>query len=493
MSILEPGGNRHEGNAPATAVVEGRSTLKRNAIGVAGMMFLAVAAMTPLATMSSNVALLLGFGAGPAAILIILCVAAVLVLFTFGFVVLSRYVTSAGAYQAFVAFGLGDRAGTGVAFAATVNYTLASSAFIGATGFFSSMTLDQLAGIQAPWWVFSGLAIVVAFLIALRGITESSLLTGVVSMMQLAMIVVLAVAVLIQRPSGWLNSEMFSPDQAFGPGLAFTLVFTLLLFTGFETTAVFGEEVKAPRRSVAIATFGVLGVLLVVVILGAWTLVAAFSDVQSVAAQDAGSVVTMVAEEYIGPWAPTTISILVTISFMGAAVTTFNLAMRYLFDFGRDGVISRRFAKTHPRYATPYVGLIAVASVSTLALAPFALTGADPLGKLFPVISAVTSLAAAGQMVAACLSIIVAKLRGRVTESAWVTLFTPAVAATCLVGCLVLILANYDEVTGSSSGVVYAMPVVLIVIVVAGFIASGRRAGSVSAVENATPAADARK
>lgn len=476
MSILEPGakrGAKHE--KESSRVGEGATGLRRNAIGIAGMIFLAIAAMTPLATMSSNVALLLGFGAGPSAVLIILTVAAVLVFFTFGFVVLSRHVTSSGAYQAFVAYGLGDRAGTGVAFAAVVNYTLASSAFAALTGFFSSLTLEQLAGVEVPWWVFSGMAIGIGFLIALRGVTESSRLTAAVSLMQLAMIVVLAVAVLIQRPGGWLNSDMWSPSQAFGPGLAFTIVFTLLLFTGFETTAVFGEEVKAPRRSVAIATFGVLGVLLVVVVLGAWTLIAAFDDVQSVASKDAGSVVTTIANEYVGAWAPTTISILVAISFMGAVVTTLNLAMRYLFDFGRDGVISRKFAKTHPRHATPYVSLITVAIVSTLVLVPFALSGADPLGNLLPVISAVTCLAGAGQMVAASLSIIVAKLRGKVIESAWVTVVTPLVAAACLTGCLVLILLKYDEVTGSSSRIIYAMPVVLILIVVAGFFASSRR------------------
>lgn len=459
-----------EAAGPAVPAVPGDASapvaagsLRRNAIGVPGMIFMVVAATAPLTALSSNISLSLGFGTGPSTVLLLVLVGLVLAVFAAGYVVLSRYVTSAGAYQAFVEFGLGRRAGAATAFVATLAYTVAAAGMVAATGYFAALTWTALTGAEVPWWAFAAVALVLTYGLGVRGVEIAQHVTTGISVLQFAIIAALAVAVLVRNPDGWAV-PILSPTAAFGPGLAMTLVFCLLCFGGFEATAAYGEEARAPRRSIAVATYAALGILVVVFAFGTWTLAAAFDDVRAVAAEDPGALVVTAADRYLGTWSGPVLSGLVTVSFLAAAVAFHNLASRYLFALGRSGLLPRALATVHHRHDTPYVGCRTQAVVAVLLLVPFAIAGADPIVNLFPALSGITSLALVAMMAGCCASLVVAALRRRVTESRWVTLVAPAAAGTVLVAVLVLIVGHYTEVTGSDALVVALMPLTLLVV-----------------------------
>ncbi|GAA1380552.1 APC family permease [Pseudonocardia kongjuensis] len=449
--------------------------LKAGVVGVPAMVFMVVAATAPLTAMSSNIALSLGMGAGPAVVLVMVLTGALLAVFAAGYLVLARYVTSAGAYQAFVAFGLGRRAGGSVAFVATLAYTLAAGGMVAATGYFTGLAVSALTGIDLPWWLYAIGALLLTAALGVRGVEIAQRVTTAVSVLQFGIIALLAVAVLVQRPEGWLNAGTLSPTAALGPGLALTLVFCLLSFAGFEATAAYGEETHAPGRSITVATYAALGLLLGVFVLGTWTLVAAFDDVRTSAADDPGALVLTAADRYLGPWSGPLLGVLIAISFLAAAVAFHNLAIRYLFTLGRDGMLPTALARTHGRYQTPYVGCMVVTVAAVVMLTPFVVAGADPLVNLFPAVSGITSISLIGLMTGCCVSVVVARLRGTVTGSAWSTLVAPVMAGAGLLGILVVIASNYAEVTGSDSPVIAAMPLVVLVAGLAGAVAAGRR------------------
>jgi amino acid transporter len=424
--------------------------------------------------MSSNISLSLGMGVGPAVVLVMVLTGVLLAVFAAGYLVLARHVTSAGAYQAFVTFGLGRRAGGAVAFTATLAYTLAAGGMVAAAGYFTGLAVSSVSGVDLPWWLYALVALLVTIGLGLRGVEIAQRVTTWVSVLQFAIIVLLAGAVLLQRPEGWANGELFSPAAALGPGLALTLVFCLLSFGGFEATAAYGEETHAPARSIRLATYAALGLLLAVFVLGTWTLVAAFEDVRAVAAQDPGALVPAVADRYLGPWSGPLLSVLVAVSFLAAAVAFHNLAIRYLFALGRDGLLPRALSRTHHRWQTPHLGCVAVSVVAVVMLAPFALVGADPLVNLFPAVSGITSISLVGMMIGCCVSVVAARVRGLVTGSPWATLVAPVLAGAGLLTAFALIVLNYSEVTGSDSPVVAAMPVVVLAVAAAGAIAARR-------------------
>lgn len=438
------------------------------------MIFMVVAATAPLTAMSSNISLSLGVGTGPAVVLVMILTSLLLAVFAVGYLVLSRYVTSAGAYQAFVTFGLGRGAGGSVAFVATLAYSLAAGGMVAATGYFGGLAVSSLTGVELPWWLYSVGALLITVALGIRGVEIAQRVTTAVSLLQFGIIALLAVAVLLQRPEGWANPETLSPAVGFGPGLALTLVFCLLSFAGFEATAAYGEETDAPRRSITTATYGALGLLLAVFVLGTWTLVAAFEDVRAVAADDPGAMVLLAADRYLGPWSGPLLSVLIAVSFLAAAVAFYNLAIRYLFALGRDGMLPRVLARTHRRYQTPYVGCVVVAVVGVVMLVPFALVGADPIINLFPAVSGITSISLVGMMTGCCLSVLVGRARGTVTGSWWSTALAPGLAACGLLAALAVIVTHYSEVTGSGSPVIGAMPAVVLVAGVAGALAARR-------------------
>jgi len=86
----------------------------------------------------------------------------VLLLFAVGYVTMSRYVTSAGGFAAYISRGLGRPWGFAAAFVALLAYNAMLAGIFGQLGAFAhDILLDQL-GIDLPWqaWVAIGLAIV---------------------------------------------------------------------------------------------------------------------------------------------------------------------------------------------------------------------------------------------------------------------------------------------------------------------------------------------
>ncbi|MEO3827732.1 hypothetical protein [Actinomadura sp. B10D3] len=65
-------------------------------------------------------------------------------------------------------------------------------------------------------------------------------------------------------------------------------------------------------------------------------------------------------------------------------------------------------------------------------------------------------------MAGCCLSVIVSSLRGTVSGSMWSTRIAPAIAGTGLVIIGGIIVAHYQDVTGSDSPYIFAMPLILV-------------------------------
>jgi amino acid transporter len=81
-----------------------------------------------------------------------LVVAAVLVVFSAGYVAMARHTIHAGALYSFVARGLGRPRGVGAAFVAFVAYTMLAVALFGA---FGANLVRQWGGLATPWWVWA--------------------------------------------------------------------------------------------------------------------------------------------------------------------------------------------------------------------------------------------------------------------------------------------------------------------------------------------------
>lgn len=454
--------------------------LRRGAIGVPGMVFMVVAATAPLTAMASNLSLSLGPGAGEGTLGWIVLIGALLVFFSAGFIALARSVVSAGAYHVYVRHGLGPAAGGAAAFVATIAYNLASAGMITAAGYFTDQTLTAYAGIDLHWALYSVGALLLVWLLGFFGVGFASKVTTAISLLQFVLLAVLAIAVFGRDP-GRFETDGFTPSSMTSGGVALTVVFVLLSFAGYEAAATYGEECKAPGKKIKYATYLALGTLVVVFLISTWTLSAAYDDVQGVASLDPGAVLSGAADEYLGSYAGGLIGTTVALSFLAAAVAFHNMAARYGFALGRAGLLPRALAKTHPVRATPHVAVGAQVAIDVLVIVPFVLVDADPLATVFPAISGVTSLSLVFLMVSCSLSAVVASVRGTLIGARPLTRVLASVAGIGLLAAGALIVVNYEQVTGSASPAVAAMPALIVLGGLAGALAARR--GSARAIE----------
>ncbi|TCP42604.1 amino acid/polyamine/organocation transporter (APC superfamily) [Tamaricihabitans halophyticus] len=456
---------------PLSGTNSGR--LRRGAIGVPGMVFMVVACTAPLTAMASNLSLSLGIGAGVGTLGWLVVVSVLLAIYTSGYTALSRTVVSAGAYHAYVAHGLGPAFGAAIAFIAGIAYNLACAAMIVATGFYADLALSTHFGIDLHWAVYSAAALVVLGALGHYGVTLASKVTATVCLLQFVLLAVLAGAVFRTNPSGF-TFDGFSPGSLTADGFALTAVFCMLSFAGYEAAASYGEECEAPAKRIRRATVIALGLLTLVYLISSWTLIAAYDDVVVAGTENPGALLDGAAAEYLGSSIGVIISVIVTFSFLTASVAFHNMASRYGFALGRAGLLPRALARTHTHRGTPHVATITQIAINVTLIGPFIVTGADPITGLFPAVSGVTSLALIAMTVCCSLSALVASLRGRLPGTVVGTRVAPVVAAAGLAVIGVLIVLNYQQVTGSSSAVVAAMPLLLVVGAAAGVLTSRR-------------------
>ena len=119
--------------------------------------------------------------------------------------------------------------------------------------------LDK-TGIDLDWWAWIFIAIAV---IGLLGWLRIDLNAKVLAIFLTAEVVVLAFFDLVvladPGPEGFALTG-FDPSVTFGAALGAGLVFTMAAFTGFESAAIYSEECKEPRKTVAKATYIALGI-----------------------------------------------------------------------------------------------------------------------------------------------------------------------------------------------------------------------------------------
>lgn len=108
--------------------------LKRNAISGVGVVFLVLAAASPLIGLTGAIPSAMVIGNGLGAPLAYTVVGAVLLVFASAYVAMSRQVTNAGALYAYVGRGLGLRLGLGAGGIAIWAYTAVQAAVYGFFG-----------------------------------------------------------------------------------------------------------------------------------------------------------------------------------------------------------------------------------------------------------------------------------------------------------------------------------------------------------------------
>jgi amino acid transporter len=181
-----------------------------------------------------------------------------------------------------------------------------------------------------------------------------------------------------------------------GLALGAALVFCVASFVGFESAAIYSEEVKDPKRTVARATFIAVAITGVFYALSSWLLANSVGpDVitnpdalveggfTTAGGPDPTTVLFIAGQDRLGAFWGDSASLLFCTSLFAALLSFHNSVARYFFAHGRERVLPAAVGRTSARTGAPIVGSLVQSAAALLVVGAFAVAGADPVIKLF--------------------------------------------------------------------------------------------------------------
>lgn len=455
-------------------------SLKSGQIGTWGIFFMVISAAAPLTVVAGSFPPAYAFGGiGVAGAMVF--AGLVLMAFASGFTAMGKYVKNAGAFFAYAGKGLGKPIGVGVSFVTIVSYVVLSISFYGLIGFFGNLTAGIVFGADIPWWAFSIVTLVAIFALGRRQVEVGAKVLAVLLTAEVAVVLVLVVAIMVQGGPEPLSFAPLDPANALlAPGAGILLVFAFGAFLGFEGTAVYAEEARNGERSIPRATYGAVAFLAVFYAIAAFAFAYGFGVegiIGFVTTEDFTALPYAVASTFVGDWLVNAIFILIVTSFFACLLAFHNASARYMFSLGRERILPGALAKVAPSGApivanTVLVALAAVAIIATI------VTNGDPYAVLAIGTYASGTSGLVFAQALASVSVLVFFLRDRRGHNVWRVVVFPLLGAGGLIFGWVSIVANFDILTGwgaeGNMWLIAAAPVLLVTGVVWALIIKAR-------------------
>jgi amino acid transporter len=464
--------------APPSGDAGGRRNhgLKENTLGVPSIFFYIIAAASPLTVVVALFPIIIGAGNGvgmPGAFVI---AAVVLMIFAVGYVAMSRHVTNAGAFYAYVTLGLGRIAGLGSASLAIFAYNAIQAGLYGGFGYYAAELLNPALGISVPWWVYAFVGLLLCLGLGVQGVHSGARVLGVFMTLEVLMITVLSVFSLFGDavPVSEFSFEPFNPSVVLAGALGVALMFAHASFIGFEGSAIYGEEARDPARTIPRATYLSIAFMGILYAVSGWLIMNALGlgDVVAIATETGGNFIFVASDTIIGHNISLLFQILIVTATFAAIVTFHNNVSRYLFSLGRQNLVWKPLGWTLPRRQTPWVASIVQSLMVGVVIVAFAIAGQDPFATLFTWATGIGTIGVIASQLVAGIAIFVFFRKSNVDKRPWNTVIAPLLAIAGLTGFFILTLDSLDILLGVQ-GATAALMVSLVFLALLGGVAYG--------------------
>lgn len=288
----------------------------------------------------------------------------------------ARRTPSAGGLYTYNTRGLGHPGGFLTGWLLFFAYMVYVPGGVGASASFFSAFFHDAFGVNVSENIFFFVALAIVAGLAYRGISASSVVDLTLLAIEVLVILALAITILGHTGISHLTFSSFDPAKSLHgrfSDLTLGMVFTAVIFGGFEAAAVLGEESRDPRRIIPRGIFGSL------ILVGAFYLIVSFAETQGVgfAGMPKFAASTSQLQDLTSRfWSPSVlwiIDLVVALSTLAFTIAVFNAGVRYFFAMGRESMLPPVFARTG-RYKTPYVAIAAVTAFSLAVGVPMLLT-----------------------------------------------------------------------------------------------------------------------
>lgn len=435
--------------------------LRANSVGLVGVVFMALATAAPITAMTGNLPVVVGGGNGVHAPAGFLFVTVVLTVFTVGYVAMAKHITTAGAFYGFVSRGLGRVVGMASGLLAVLAYVVFEASIVGIFAYFSQQTFEAQFGLDLPWQVFALVMLAITAVLSYFDLEVASKVLGVFLVGEVVMLVLLAGSVLAHGggPTG-LHLGTLNPTGAFaGVNAGVGLFFCFWSWIGFESTAMYGEESRNPRRIIPRATLVAVLTLGVLYTFVTWMVLAADTPEAAVGLATSSSPLDLFlapAQAYLGSWAVTAFQWLMVTSAFACGMAFHQCAARYLYAIGREGFLHPALGRTHSRHGSPHVASFTQTGIAAMVICGFWFTGQDPYVGLYTLTAILGTLALLVVQTLCSFAVIAYFRRNHPESRHWFRTFTaPLLGGLGMLAAIVLLVSNLDTAAGAASEIFF--------------------------------------
>ncbi|KRD16916.1 amino acid permease [Mycobacterium sp. Root265] len=451
----------------------------RGNLGVPAIVLMVVAAAAPLSTVGGNVPIAMALGDSTGIPVAFLVAGVIFLLFAASFVAMSKYVSDTGAFYAYIQKGLGKAVGTGAAVLALPAYMATLLAVAAYDGVILSSLLEIVGGPAVPWWVLTGLVLLIIAFLGYRDIDLSAKVLGVFLVSEVAILVVLDFVIVVQGGDKGITGDSFTPSGISG-AFGIALLYALWGFVGVEATAVFRDEARDPDRTVPRATYWAVGIVASFYAFSSWALVEGNggNDAIQVAKDDPDNFMVNTAEKYLGILGKDLTTLFWFVSVFACALAFHNICARYTFVLGRDNVLPKKLGEVHPKLGSPANASVLITVLSIVLMGTFAAIGLDPVLQIFGPLGGLGIWGLSILWLLTTISVgLFFKRRGGPAN-----IIVLAVVATIVLALAVaLIIANLTLVVGGSTTLAIIFGIAPVVFLAIGAALSGRAPDDLSA------------
>lgn len=423
-------------------------------MGVTSLMLTVLAFSAPIAVVAGFIPFTIQFG-GPGATLIFAIATICLLLFAVGYVTMTKDLPKPGSFYAFISAGLGKVAGLGSAFLAVVSYLLMLAGCFAFIGLTVTELISSVGGPEIPWWVWTGIAWAIVSVLCYFHIEVSAKILSVAMVLEVGIVMVFNIAVLAHGggPEGFMVAPI-NPAILSQGDIGVALLFAIMVFLGFEATAVFRDEVRDPDKTIPRATYGAVIFVGILYITSCYLLTTAYGSNAVQAATDDPKMMFPSAIGHLAASMFTQLTfIFITTSELAAAISVHNVAARYFYNLGHDKALPSFFSEVHPRHHSPARASVAVAIVAAVLLVPLGF--ANPEGEgLDAQLFGLGTVGILILMVLVSLAVIAWFARRRIPADANIfkCFIAPGLAIAALGATVILGVLHFDLVVGGAPG-----------------------------------------
>ncbi|MCG2621834.1 APC family permease [Arthrobacter sp. I2-34] len=422
-------------------------------MGVMSLMLTVLAFSAPLAVVTGYIPVAIIFGGNGTSVAFVIATV-ILLIFSAGYVAMSKRVDRPGAFYTFVSRGLGKPAGLGTAYLAIISYLLVLVGTYAFIGVVAAGLIQSVGGPAIPWWISAVVSWAAVSTLGYFNIELSAKVLSVVMVLEVLVILIFNAFTLAQGGAEGLSVTPLLPSEFIKGDIGVTMLFAFMVFMGFEATALFREEVRHPNVTIPRATYGAVLFVGVLYALTCYGLIAAYgSDAVDVATNETTDMFANAAGHFVGGiFVQITLIMALTSSF-AANVSIHNVIARYTYNLGYDHALPRSLARVHHSHASPHVASNAAAAVAGLLIAIIAVLPIDE-SILYAQLVAIGTVGVLGLMALVSVAIIAwfATRRSSNSEGIFKIYVAPAISAVSLLFVVVMATVNFHLVAGGEPG-----------------------------------------